>query len=89
MISMTLLSVSMITLGAVFYLKQFHQNHLLDILPVCCVALYQFSYGAGVSPLGHVFLGFDTTMIRHQLFIGYLSWSKMLSEPCENSGKRD
>ena len=57
MISMTLLSMSMITLGAVFYLKQFHQNQLLDILPVCCVALYQFSYGAGVSPLGHVFLG--------------------------------
>ena len=57
MISMTLLSVSMFTLGAVFYLKQSHQSQLLDILPVCCVALYQFSYGAGVSPLGHVFLG--------------------------------
>ena len=57
MTSMTLLSVSMFTLGAVFYFKQFHQSYLLDILPVCCVALYQFSYGAGVSPLGHVFLG--------------------------------
>ena len=57
MVSMTLLSVSMFTLGAVFYVKQYHQSQLLDILPVCCVALYQFSYGAGVSPLGHVFLG--------------------------------
>ena len=57
MLSMTLLSLSMMTLGAVFYLKQFEQSYVLDILPVCCVALYQFSYGAGISPLGHVFLG--------------------------------
>ena len=49
MLSLTILSVSMIVLGTVYYLKQFYdQNAALDVLPTIFVPLYMFSYGAGV-----------------------------------------
>ena len=49
MLSLTILSISMMVLGTVYYLKQFYdQNAALDVLPTIFVPLFMFSYGAGV-----------------------------------------
>jgi len=58
MISCTLMGVSLIILGAVFYLKlNAWKSPILNILPVICVSLFQFSYGSGAGPLQWVFVG--------------------------------
>ena len=46
--SMTVLSISMIVLGTVIYMKKDYENQqVFQVLPIFCVTLYMFSYGAG------------------------------------------
>ena len=52
MISMNVMSLSMAVLGGVIYLKELGFEHqALRILPILCVTLYMFSFGAGAGPL--------------------------------------
>ena len=58
MIMMSTMSLSMIVLGTVMYLKENGaQSDTLRILPVICIMLYMFAFGAGAAPLQWVFLG--------------------------------
>jgi len=59
MATMTLMSLSMAILGAVLYLKDkgAEGSTVLRVVPVLCVLVYMFSYGAGAGPLQFVFLG--------------------------------
>ena len=59
MVTISLMALSMIVLGIILYLKQTSSidSPALDILPIICVSLYLFSFGAGVGPLQWVFLG--------------------------------
>jgi len=58
MISMSLMFLAMATLGCIMYLKQLgFDNQVLSILPIVCVTLYMFSYGAGAGPLQWVLMG--------------------------------
>jgi len=57
-ISMNLMCLSMATLGCVMYLKDLGiENQTLRILPIICLTLYMFSFGAGTGPLQWVFMG--------------------------------
>ena len=48
MASMTLMSISMITLGSVIYIKdQYEDNIVFQILPIVLVTIYMFAFGAG------------------------------------------
>ena len=47
MLSMTILSTSMIVLGAVYYYKQFGENTAIKVLPVIFAPIFMFAYGAG------------------------------------------
>lgn len=58
MITMTLMSISMAVLGTIMYLKEMgYDSMTLRILPILCVTLYMFSFGAGAGPLQWVFVG--------------------------------
>merc|ERR1719189_807841 len=58
MASMTLMSLSMAILGAVLYMKdKGADGAVLRAVPVLCVLVYMFSFGAGSGPLQWVFLG--------------------------------
>merc|ERR1719370_207750 len=55
---MTLMSLSMAILGAVLYLKdKGAEGTILRAVPVLCVLVFMFSFGAGAGPLQWVFLG--------------------------------
>lgn len=57
MVSMFVMSISMIALGTVIYLKdQYEDNISFQVLPIVLVTIYMFSFGAGASPLQFVFL---------------------------------
>ena len=48
MTTMSIMSLSTFILGLVFYLKENQvENELLDILPVVCLSIYTFCFGAG------------------------------------------
>jgi len=57
--TMTLMSLSMATLGTVLYLKDqgAEGSTILRVVPLLCVLVFMFSYGAGAGPLQFVFLG--------------------------------
>ena len=58
MISMNLMCLTMATLGCIMYLKNLGlESQALRILPLVCVTLYMFSFGAGTGPLQWVFMG--------------------------------
>ena len=58
MVSITLMSASMAVLGGVLYIKTDSVNTpVLQVVPVICLVVYMFSFGAGVGPLQWVFLG--------------------------------
>ena len=58
MVTMNLMSISMAVLGIVMYLKEIgFDNIALRVLPIVCVTLYMFSFGAGAGPLQWVFVG--------------------------------
>ena len=58
MVSMSLMSLSMAVLGGVMYMKELgFENPGLRILPIICVTIYMFSFGAGAGPLQWVFMG--------------------------------
>ena len=58
MVTITLMSISMIGLGIVIYLKNiWGSNQILNILPIIFVTMYMFSFGSGVGPLQWVFMG--------------------------------
>jgi len=58
MASMTLMSLSMAVLGAVLFLKDNGADStVLRVVPVLCVVVFMFSFGAGAGPLQWVFLG--------------------------------
>merc|ERR1719458_52284 len=58
MVSMNIMMVSMAVLGAVLYMQESGANSAaLSIVPVFCVLLYMFAFGAGASPLLWVFMG--------------------------------
>ena len=48
MASMSVMSISMITLGSVIYIKdQYEDNIVFQILPIVLVTIYMFAFGAG------------------------------------------
>ena len=50
MLTMTTMSLSMAVLGGVMYLKELgFDNMTLRVLPILCVTLYMFSFGAGAG----------------------------------------
>jgi len=58
MVSMNIMMVSMAVLGAVLYMQESGAHSTaLSIVPVFCVLLYMFAFGAGASPLLWVFMG--------------------------------
>jgi len=58
MFTMILMSLSMAVLGGVMYLKELGFDNLtLKVLPIICVTLYMFSFGAGAGALQWVFMG--------------------------------
>merc|ERR1719481_944549 len=55
---MTLMSLSMAVLGAILFLKDNGADStVLRVVPIVCVTLYMFSFGAGAGPLQWVFMG--------------------------------
>jgi len=58
MLTMSLMSLAMAVLGGVMYLQDLGFKHgILRVLPIICVTIYMFSFGAGAGPLQWVFVG--------------------------------
>ena len=48
MLTMTIMGISMITLGIILYLKDdLGDSSVITVIPILCVGLYLFSFGAG------------------------------------------
>ena len=58
MVSMSSMSLSMAALGMVLYLPELgYDNLTIRLLPILCIMLYMFSFGAGAGPLQWVLMG--------------------------------